>query len=80
MPSESRTFTARLLVAASGVLFPSGWLFLRAGTGRFLLTVGVVFLVGGLARDRSRATLLLALASVALGIAVLLLLTLPTFF
>ena len=80
MTPDSRMFTARLLVAAGGFLLLFGWLFLRAGTGAALLTLGIVLVATGIAFDRSRTTLLSAAAALALGASVLALLTLPAFF
>lgn len=77
MDPESRRFTARLLVAASGALFAFGWGFLRAGTGEALFIIGLLALLIGLAFDRSRGTILIALAALAIVILVPALLVLP---
>jgi hypothetical protein len=70
--AESRTFTARLLVAGSVVLLMFGWPFFQAGIGHTLLMVGALLLLTGLVIDRSRITLLLATAAVSVSTLVLL--------
>jgi hypothetical protein len=70
--AESRTFTARLLVAASVVLLMFGWPFFRAGIGHTLLAVGALLLLTGIVIDRSRITLLIASAAVSVSTLVLL--------
>ena len=80
MDDESRIFTARLLVAAGGVLLVFGWPFLRAGTGGALLLLGAGLVVTSLAFDRSLKALLCATVAVLAGAGTLALLTLPAFF
>ena len=74
MTPNDRRYTARLLIAAGGVLFLFGWGFLRAGTGMALLAFGFLCLSAGVVFDRSRGTVILAFVATATLIGVPLLL------